>query len=50
MAAPDAVWVEGDESRLAQVLNNLLSNAERFGDGEIRVTLVEPARTRRGWK
>jgi CheY-like chemotaxis protein len=29
--APGAVWVKGDESRLVQVLNNLLSNATRFG-------------------
>jgi CheY-like chemotaxis protein len=47
VAAPDAVWVEGDESRLAQVLNNLLSNAERFGDGRIRVTLSSRADTAR---
>jgi len=47
VAAPDAVWVEGDESRLAQVLNNLLSNAERFGEGKIRVTLVSRADTAR---
>jgi signal transduction histidine kinase len=39
LQAPDAVWVEGDESRLAQVLNNLLSNAERFGDGATEVRL-----------
>jgi signal transduction histidine kinase/ActR/RegA family two-component response regulator len=39
LRAPDAVCVEGDESRLAQVLNNLLSNAERFGDGSTEVTL-----------
>ncbi|MFC4929949.1 hybrid sensor histidine kinase/response regulator [Massilia sp. GCM10023247] len=37
---PDAAWVLGDESRLAQVLGNLLSNAERFGDGKIRVGLA----------
>ncbi len=47
MAAPDAVWVEGDESRLAQVLNNLLSNAERFGNGEMRVALSSSADTAR---
>jgi signal transduction histidine kinase/CheY-like chemotaxis protein len=43
ITAPDAVWVEGDESRLAQVLSNLLSNAERFGDGGTRVTLTADA-------
>lgn len=47
LAAPAAVWVEGDESRLAQVLNNLLSNAERFGNGAIRVTLGADAHTAR---
>ncbi|MBD8528886.1 MULTISPECIES: ATP-binding protein [unclassified Massilia] len=47
LAAPAAVWVEGDESRLAQVLNNLLSNAERFGDGATRVTLGVDADTAR---
>ena len=36
---PDAVWVNGDEARLAQVLNNLLSNAARFGKDLTRVTL-----------
>ena len=39
LTAPEALWVEGDESRLVQVLNNLLSNAERFGDGSTEVTL-----------
>ena len=39
LTAPEAVWVEGDESRLVQVLSNLLSNAERFGDGATEVTL-----------
>ncbi len=47
VSAPDAVWVEGDESRLAQVLNNLLSNAQRFGDGKIRVELSTRADTAR---
>lgn len=37
--APPAVWVSGDETRLAQVLNNLLSNAARFGSSDTRVTL-----------
>ncbi|KQQ88067.1 ATP-binding protein [Massilia sp. Leaf139] len=47
LAAPDAVWVQGDESRLAQVLNNLLSNAERFGNGSTRITLGADAGTAR---
>ncbi|MFC5509537.1 ATP-binding protein [Massilia jejuensis] len=47
LTAPAAVWVEGDESRLAQVLNNLLSNAERFGDGATRVSLTADATTAR---
>jgi signal transduction histidine kinase/CheY-like chemotaxis protein len=43
LGAPDAAWVFGDESRLAQVLGNLLSNAERFGDGSIEVALTVDA-------
>ncbi|WP_288381894.1 ATP-binding protein [uncultured Massilia sp.] len=39
LAAPDALWVRGDESRLTQVLNNLLSNAARFGKDSIDVAL-----------
>jgi len=39
LAAPEALWVAGDENRLAQVLNNLLSNAERFGNGVVRIGL-----------
>jgi len=42
LAAPAAVWVEGDESRLAQVLNNLLSNAERFGDRDLLARVFDP--------
>ena len=39
LAAPAAVWVEGDESRLVQVLNNLLSNAARFGSTSTAIAL-----------
>ncbi|MBB3220214.1 hybrid sensor histidine kinase/response regulator [Pseudoduganella umbonata] len=41
LEAPDALWVAGDDSRLAQVLGNLLSNAGRFGGGAATVTLAE---------
>ncbi|MEH6434772.1 hybrid sensor histidine kinase/response regulator [Massilia sp. DD77] len=37
--APESLWVDGDETRLAQVLNNLLSNAARFGSSDTRVSL-----------
>ncbi len=36
---PDPVWVQGDDSRLVQVLNNLLSNAARFGSTATSVGL-----------
>jgi len=39
LQAPDAVWVDGDDSRLVQVLNNLLSNAARFGSTATSVSL-----------
>ncbi len=39
LAAPESLWVRGDESRLTQVLNNLLSNAARFGRDHIGVQL-----------
>lgn len=39
-ALPDAAWVNGDDSRLTQVLNNLLSNAARFGSSDTTVTLT----------
>ena len=38
--APPEVWVDGDETRLSQVLGNLLSNAVRFGSSDTRVTLA----------
>ncbi len=40
LTAPDALWVNGDDNRLAQVLGNLLSNAARFGGGEAAVTVA----------
>lgn len=39
LVAPESLWVRGDEARLAQVLNNLLSNAARFGKDSTRVLL-----------
>jgi signal transduction histidine kinase len=47
LTVPDMLWVQGDESRLAQVLNNLLSNAERFGKGATRVVLRAEGQTAR---
>ncbi|WP_229259934.1 hybrid sensor histidine kinase/response regulator [Duganella aquatilis] len=43
LSAPEAVWVDGDDSRLTQVLNNLLSNAARFGSNATEVRLSKDA-------
>jgi len=40
LEAPDTLWIEGDDSRLVQVLNNLLSNAARFGSTATHVSLA----------
>jgi signal transduction histidine kinase/ActR/RegA family two-component response regulator len=40
LQAPAALWIAGDEHRLAQVLGNLLSNAARFGSTATRVDLA----------
>ncbi|WP_371766440.1 ATP-binding protein [Massilia sp.] len=39
LQAPAALWIAGDEHRLAQVLGNLLSNAARFGSTDTHVVL-----------
>lgn len=39
LEAPPEVWIDGDETRLSQVLGNLLSNAARFGSSATRVVL-----------
>ncbi|HEY8504603.1 MAG TPA: HAMP domain-containing sensor histidine kinase, partial [Gemmataceae bacterium] len=45
MEAPEAVWVDGDPDRLAQVVRELLDNAYRFTDrgGRVVVKLVRGA-------
>src|SRR5207248_242017 len=40
LQVPDTpVWVLGDDTRLAQILNNLLDNAAKFADGRKEVTV-----------
>jgi PAS domain S-box-containing protein len=39
-AAADAIWVEGDATRLAQVIENLLSNASRYTEPGGAISLV----------
>ena len=47
LEAPAQAWVRGDESRLTQVLNNLLTNAARFGKDRTEVRLeVEEGQAR----
>lgn len=50
VAVPETpVWVKGDETRLAEVLGNLLDNAGKFTDegGSVTVQLAEQPETRR---
>ena len=39
----EAIEVDGDERRLHQVVTNLLTNAEKYGDGAVRVTVTADA-------
>ncbi|HVS38683.1 MAG TPA: ATP-binding protein [Gemmataceae bacterium] len=42
---PETLWLEGDRTRLAQVLGNLLTNAAKYseGDGDVSLTAARDA-------
>jgi len=43
-AAAEGVLVMGDKRRLAQVLDNLLRNAEKYGNGATQVSIIATGR------
>jgi PAS domain S-box-containing protein len=44
--APSPAWIDGDETRIAQIVGNLLQNAAKFSDAGAAVTLHVEARDR----